>query len=214
MVIYLSKKREVILKVTIFFLLFIFICSLSYFLSYIKYDDKRYIQDSNLIMENERIIKELSNIGVVSYKNGILTKVILRDMYSFYDEVVLNVGSKDNVKMNDAVINEDGLVGIVTKVYKSKSNVKLLSSSYNISVRINDTYGNLNNGIVTMIDKYSDIDIGDKIYTSGLDDVPGDVYVGEVINVSLDKDELGKEIKVRLVDNKYLNYVYVVSSIE
>lgn len=214
MVIYLSKKREVILKVTIFSLLFIFICSLSYFLSYIKYDDKRYIQDSKLILENERLKKELSNIGIVSYKDGVVAKVILRDMYSFYDEIVLNVGSKDNVEVSDAVINDDGLIGIVTNVDKNRCNVKLLSSSYNISVRVDDTYGNLNNGIITMIDKYSDVDIGDKIYTSGLDDVPGDVYVGEVINVSLDKDELGKEIKVKLVDNKYLNYVYIVGSIE
>lgn len=214
MVIYLSKKREVILKVTIFSLLFIFVCSLSYFLSYIRYDDIKYIQDSNLIMENERLKKELNDIGIVSYKDGVIAKVILRDMYSFYDEIVLNVGSKDNVEVNDAVINKDGLVGIVTKVDKCRCNVKLLSSSYNISVRINDTYGNLNNGVVTMIDKYSDIDIGDKIYTSGLDDVPGNIYVGEVTKVSLDKDELGKEIRVKLVDNKYLNYVYIVGSIE
>jgi hypothetical protein len=113
-----------------------------------------------------------------------------------------------------AVLNYNGLVGIVTKVEKNKCNVKLLTTDFNISVRINDTYGNLNDGIITMIDKYSDINIGDNIYTSGLDDVPGDIYVGEVLSVSLDKDELGKEVKAKLVDNNYLNYVYIVGNIE
>ena len=128
--------------------------------------------------------------------------------------MVLNVGTNVGVEVNDAVLNYNGLVGIVTKVEKNKCNVKLLTSNFNISVRINDTYGNLNDSVVTMIDKYSDINIGDDIYTSGLDDVPGDIYVGEVLSVSLDNDELGKEVKVKLVDNNYLNYVYIVGNIE
>ena len=139
MVICLFKKREIILKVTIFSLLFIFVYSLSYFLSYIKYDDKGDILDSNLMKENERLRKELLDVGIVSNKDGILAKVMLRDIYGFYDELVLNVGTNVGVEVNDAVLNYNGLVGIVTKVEKNKCNVKLLTNDFNISVRINAT---------------------------------------------------------------------------
>lgn len=214
MVIYLSEKREVILKIIIFLLLFVFVFCLSYFLSYVKYDNRKYIDSSILMFDNQRLKKELLDIGNISYKDSLIAKVILRDMYNFYGEIVINVGSNDGVIVNDAVVNEDGLIGIVSKVKKNKSSVVLLGSNYNVSVRIDDTYGNLNKGVVTMLDKYSDIEIGDKVYTSGLDEVAGDIYIGEVKEVSLDKEGLGKEAKVEILDNNNLNYVYIVGKIQ
>ncbi len=214
MVIYLSKKREVIYKILIFTLLFLFLYSLSYFISYIKYDNKEFILNSGLVVENGRLVKELEDISNVTYREGILGKVLYRDIYSFYDELVLNVGSNTGIQVNDAVIDKDSLIGIVIKVDKNTSRVKLLSSDYNISVKIKDTYGNLNNGIITMIDKYSDINIGDKVYTSGLDEIPSNIYIGKVSDISLDKDGLGKEVKIDKRDNTNLNYVYIVGKIK
>ena len=111
-------------------------------------------------------------------------------------------------------MNDEGLIGIVYKVDNNKSYIKLLSSNYNISVKINNTYGNLNKGTITMIDKYSSINVGDKVYTSGLDEVIGNIYIGEVISVSKDKDDLGKEIKIKYIDNTNLNYVAILRKIK
>lgn len=213
MVIYLYKKRVVILKIISFILLFIFLYGLAYFSSYIKYKDRYYVELDGLRLENQLLKKELNDLVNINYEEGIIAKVILRDMYSFYDELVINVGSKDNINIYDSVICNGSLVGIVTKVNDNTSNVKLISSNYNISVKIGNTYGNLNKGIITMVDKYSDISIGDLVYTSGLDNILNNIYIGKVKDVSLDEDGLSNKVIIEYEDNNYLNYVYVVGKI-
>lgn len=213
MVIYLYKKRVVILKIISFILLFIFLYGLAYFSSYIKYKDRYYVELDGLRLENQLLKKELNDLVNTNYEEGIIAKVILRDMYSFYDELVINVGSKDNINIYDSVICNGSLVGIVTKVNDNTSNVKLISSNYNISVKIGNTYGNLNKGIVTMIDKYSDISVGDLVYTSGLDNILSDIYIGKVKDISLDEDGLSNKVIIEYEDNCNLNYVYVVGKI-
>ncbi len=209
MVIYLFKKKFLIRKIICFICLFILLSVISNIVSYIKFKDDRCVYNNLLFLENELLKKELDEINKLSMSDGVITKIIIRDMYSFYDEVVIDLG-EDEVKENDVVVNNEGLVGIVYKVDKNRSYVKLLSGNYNISVKVGDTYGNLNKGIITMIDKYSEVKIGDKVYTSGLDEVLGGIYVGEVISVKLGEDKLGKEIKIKYIDNKYLNYVGVL----
>ena len=213
MVIYLYKKRVVILKIISFILLFIFLYGLSYFSSYIKYKDRYYVELDGLRLENQLLKKELNGLVNINYDEGVIAKVILRDMYSFYDELVINVGSKDNINIYDSVICNGSLVGIVTKVNDKTSNVKLISSNYNISVKIGNTYGNLNKGIITMVDKYSDISIGDLVYTSGLDNILSDIYIGKVKDISLDEDGLSNKVIIEYEDNCNLNYVYVVGKI-
>ena len=213
MVIYLYKKRVVILKIISFILLFLFLYGLAYFSSYIKYKDRYYVELDGLRLENHLLKKELNGLVNINYDEGVIAKVILRDMYSFYDELVINVGSKDNINIYDSVICNGSLVGIVTKVNDKTSNVKLISSNYNISVKIGNTYGNLNKGIVTMIDKYSDISVGDLVYTSGLDNILSDIYIGKVKDVSLDEDGLSNKVIIEYEDNCNLNYVYVVGKI-
>lgn len=212
MVIYLRKKQELILKGFICIFLFLFMYVSSYFISFVKYDNKDYIMNTEIMMNNQLLKKELVNIRKVDNIEGKLAKVLIRDLYSFYDELILDVGNKD-VSLNDAVINENGLVGIVYKVSKNRSHVKLLSSNYNISVRVGDTYGNYNKGKITMIDKNSDIKIGDFVYTSGLDNVLGDVYIGKVVDIVIDSDNIGKILKVKYIDNTNLNYVIVKGKI-
>lgn len=213
MVIYLYKKRVVILKIISFILLFIFLYGLAYFSSYVKYKDRYYVELDGLRLENQVLKKELNDLVNTNYEEGIIAKVILRDMYSFYDELVINVGSKDNINIYDSVICNGSLVGIVTKVNDNTSNVKLISSNYNISVKIGNTYGNLNKGVVTMVDKYSDISVGDLVYTSGLDNILGNIYIGKVKEISLDEDRLSNKVIIEYEDNNYLNYVYVVGKI-
>ena len=209
MVIYLNKIRELILRISIYTCVIVFIYCASYFISYIKYDNKEYVLDNALKVENELLKKEIENLRNVSVSDGKIAKVIVRDIYGFYDEIIIDLGS-DVVRVKDLVINEDGLVGVVYKVSKNKSYVKLLTSNYKISVKLGDTYGIYNNGSITMLDKYSDIKVGEKVYTSGLDESLGDIYIGEVLNVYYDQEGLGKNVDVKYVNNDNLNYVVVL----
>ena len=61
-----------------------------------------------------------------------------------------------------------------------------------------------------MLDKYSEIKEGDLVYTSGLSYMPKGIYVGKIKSVGFDKDNLGQEAEVLLVDNDNLNYVAVI----
>ena len=60
-----------------------------------------------------------------------------------------------------------------------------------------------------MVSKNSNIKTGDLVYTSGLDSVLGNIYIGKVIDVVMDSDNVGKILKVDYVDNTNLNYVIV-----
>lgn len=216
MVIYLRKRNKYVIKYLFILLLIIFIYGINYVLSYLKYNDSEILEVNVLKSENNRLRKELRNINdIVSYDGidykYVIGKVIIRDIHNFYNEIVINLGS-DKVMVGNAVVSRDGLVGIITKVEKDRSYVKLLSSDYNVSVVVNGNYGNYNNLKVSMISKYSEIKEGDVVYTSGLVlEIPYGIYVGTVSKVDNDQDNLGKELKIITVNNDNLNYIAVIT---
>lgn len=205
-------RNEMFIKALIVLLLFLFIYATGYVSSYLRFSDKEIVFSETLRLQNEILHQQMEEIENLKNIEGdyILGKVIVRDMYHFYDEVMLNVGSEDGVQEGDAVLNEEGLVGVVCEVLPKKSYVQLLTADYNVSVKIRDFYGNLNQGRVTLLDKYSELQEGDLVYTSGYGDMQGGIYVGKVEKVLLDKDHLGKELLLQLVDNMHLNYVAVM----
>lgn len=182
---------------------------LSYLFNYVRFNDMEYVSnkvDKVMINDLRSKLNELSNSNLVN--NGyVLGKVMVRDIYSFYEEIIINVDNEVNI--GDGVLNSEGLIGIVSKIDNDRVYVRLLSSKYNVSVRINECYGNLSNGKVNMIDKECNINKGDKVVTSGLNNIIKDIYVGEVMEVS--EDELGLIIDIKLINNKYLNYVGVIT---
>lgn len=212
--IYLNR-RKVLVRGILFILFVITIFYFNYVSSYFKYNDSSIIESELLIKENLLLKKEINELSGFEMKNDsyVIGKVLNRDLYSFYEEIVINLGEED-VSVGDAVVNEKGLIGVVYKVGNYRSIVKLLTSNYNVSVVIGNTYGNLNNGTISMLNKYSDIKEGDLVYTSNYGDVEKDIYVGIVKKVSYDKDGLGKEVEVELVDNKNLNYIGVIKRIK
>ncbi len=212
MVIYLQLRKVIIYRILIVIFLISLICTSGYFIGYLKYNDRRIVDIEALRIENRALQSELKEIKNLKGINSeyIIGKIIVRNIHDFYNEIVVNLGSEDNISIGDTVISGDGLVGIVSKVEKNKSYVKLLTSDYNVSVKINDTYGNLNHGRVTLLDKYSELNVGDKVYTSGYSGMIEGIYVGEVVNVFMDSNNLGKEVEVKLVDNKNLNYVSII----
>lgn len=191
------------------FIGFILVYLFSYLFNYLKYNDMDYVSIKILqskVNNLENSLDELSKSNLLD--NGyILGKVLTRDIYNFYEEIIINVDS--DIKIGSGVLNSEGLIGIVSDIKDDKVYVRLLTSKYNVSVKINECYGNLSNGIIDMVDKDCNINKGDKVVTSGLNNIIKDIYVGEVIDVS--EEELGLIINVNLIDNKYLNYVGVLT---
>lgn len=210
MVIYLRRKK-ILFKLVVFIIIFVGVHLISLF----KCDNSSSIYNKIILEENSFLKKELNDLREVAVEsdNYFISKVLYRDVYSFYDEIVINNLNKD-IRKGDAVINENGLIGIVYKSNDNLAYAKLLTSNYNVSVVIGDVYGNLNNGIISMLNKYSDIKVGDLVYTSGYGEVEKGLLVGTVCDVSYDNDGLGKEVKVKLIDNNYLNYVGIVRKLK
>ena len=207
MVICLQNKY----KVCIFYIIVGVFIVLSFMLGnifcYLRFDDKKYVSSYVLKLRNKELedeVRELrkfvnSDLNEFSYVIG---KVKYRDLYKFNEEIVIDVR---DVSKGDAVVNSEGLVGIVVS---DKGNVKLLTSTYNVSVSIGECYGNLSNGSVDMVDKECNVSVGDKVYTSGLGNIVKGIYVGSVSKV--DNDSLGLVLDINLIDNSNLNYVGVI----
>ena len=136
-------------------LLFIFKNPISYAFkninSFFQKDSKNNVQLELLKAENKSLKQELKNIKNFNKDNYdkfnyVDCKIIERNIYDFYDYIIIDKGSENDIKKDSAVISEKGLIGIVEKVYKLNSKVKLITSEdINISIKINDTYGVIDN---------------------------------------------------------------------
>ncbi len=180
-------------------LLFIFKNPISYAFkninSFFQKDSKNNVQLELLKAENKSLKQELKNIKNFNKDNYdkfnyVDCKIIERNIYDFYDYIIIDKGSENDIKKDSAVISEKGLIGIVEKVYKLNSKVKLITSEdINISIKINDTYGVIDNYnrdknyYEATVTKDSNIKINDEIYTSGLGIIPSNIYIGYVTKI-------------------------------
>lgn len=175
--------------------------------------------DDELLKENIEL-KNLLNIKN-EYYNMVTCNVIKRDI-TWYNTLTINKGRSDNIDTNMAVIDSNGLIGKIKEVGNNYSVVELISSDTNnskIAVNINDEHGILDSYdkddnvlIIKNINKNSNINIGDKVYTNGIGGVyPAGIYVGDVLDILNDKDELSKLLKVSTSNNiNSIRYVNVI----
>ena len=150
----------------------------------------------------------------------IYSKIVLRDIYEFYDEFTIGKGSKDGVSLQDLVVNQDGVVGIVKEVDHYSSTVLMLTSpKIELSVRIGDAYGILTSQdkkiVVKNITLDEKIEVGDSVYTSGLTSIPGGFLIGEVKEVRTDSLELEYVLDVAATSNlQQFWYVAVIKGVQ
>lgn len=175
--------------------------------------------DDELLKENIEL-KNLLNIKN-DYYNMITCNVIKRDI-DWYNTLTIDKGKKNNIDINMAVVDANGLIGKIIEVGSDYSIVELMSSNSNnskIAVNIGDIHGILDSYdktnnilIIKNIPKNSIIEIGDKVYTNGIGGVyPAGVYIGEVLDILNDKDDLSKVLKVSISNNfNNIRYVNVI----
>lgn len=176
-----------------------------------KYNSK--IEDlERQILEYE---KSYNNLKIYEPSTYVLAKISLREIYDFYDFMMVSTDTL--VTKGSAVINEDGLVGIVKDVDGKIAKIGLLTGKEKVSVRIAASYGLIDGYskeekmlIVRNINNYEKIAEGDIVETSGLNDIPGGLKIGSVQKIELKGIE--KIIYVKsFVDFDNLNYLYIVS---
>ena len=213
------KKNAYIIILLILYLLFL--CQ-DHLLGFLDNTDNLMssIYDEKLTYyQNEyKEMQKLLNIEVLDYQ-AIYSKVILRDIYAFYDEITIGKGSYDGVSKGDLVVNEKGVIGLVKSVNNHTSIVELLTNSnIELSVKINQSYGILtsvdNEIIVKNVKLDDEIKVGDFVTTSGLTSVPGEILVGKVSEIKT--DTLGLEYILEVDAVAYLqdiSYVAVLGEV-
>ncbi len=213
----IKKYKDYIILLGVF-LLFLFASQVNRFLTAINPNldtSKIVINYDKHLKEELDNIKKINNIEFDDNLDIIVSRVKYRDVYEYSNTLTIFKGTKNNVNVGDAVLTNNGLVGIINKTYDYYSVVSLITNKKsNISVKINDAVGvlKLENGkqVVTSINNYKNISIGDEIYTSGLGNLPDNIYVGKVKKVSLNDTEIEKVIEVD-IENRLdtLDYLFI-----
>src|SRR5699024_7772366 len=161
-------------------------------------------------------MQNILNIPECDYEDT-YGKIILRDIYEFYDEITINVGTNRGIKVQDLVINELGVIGVVKETHKNNSIVELLTNQdLELSVRVASSYGILSSTdeqiIIKNIKLNETINIGDKVVTSGLTSIPKDMEIGTIKEIKKDNLELEYILEVEsLAHLEDINYVAVLT---
>lgn len=213
----IKKYKDYIILLGVF-LLFLFTSQVNRFLIAINpnLDTSKIVINYNKHLKEELDnIKKINDIEFNDNLDIIVSRVKYRDVYEYSNTLTIFKGTKNNVNIGDAVLTNNGLVGVISKTYDYYSVVSLITNKKsNISVKINDAVGvlKLENSklVVTSINNYKNISIGDEIYTSGLGNLPDNIYVGKVKKVSLNDTEIEKVIEVN-IENRLdtLDYLFV-----
>lgn len=162
----------------------------------------------NLQKENLRLKSRLSEIAFLkneneelrtilnmnlSTKDYAVARVIYKNSPEWFSSITIDIGSDNDVKLNDVVFNEEGLIGKIVRVFPNKS-IVLLSTDINFNVPVyfedmaNDKDSKMalirgnNNGRLTIIVKHSLFKVfpEQKLYTTGDGGIfPEGLYVGK-----------------------------------
>lgn len=160
----------------------------------------------SLLQENERL-RGLLQAHARYRGNHILAEVLYLGRDPFSQKVFVNKGGTDQVKAGQAVIDDMGVVGQVTRVYSSMSEVTLLTEKdQTIPVKVE------RNGVRTLLvgagtgrlpelrfmSANADIQSGDVLVTSGLDGTyPAGLAVAVVAAIERDSGMMFARITCR-----------------
>ncbi len=169
-----------------------------------------FIKDNNIEInylnsEINRLKNEYNNL--LDFKNNIninedyYISNVYKNNYSF-DKLIIN---GTNYNINDEVLNNDGLIGFISKINDKYSEIKYIYNS-RVPVKINNEYGKIidsdidNNLIVSEIEN---VNINDKVYSVN------NSYIGKVIKI--DNNNLNKKLTIKTIDLSNINYVLIRS---
>lgn len=169
-----------------------------------------FIKDNNIEInylnsEINRLKNEYNNL--LDFKNNIninedyYISNVYKNNYSF-DKLIIN---GTNYNINDEVLNNDGLIGFISKINDKYSEIKYIYNS-RVPVKINNEYGKIidsdidNNLIVSEVEN---VNINDKVYSIN------NSYIGKVIKI--DNNNLNKKLTIKTIDLSNINYVLIRS---
>lgn len=183
------------------------------------------------LAENAQLRKllKLNRSGVIpsGYKT-VTAGVVARSSSVWFGEVTIDAGSGDGVRVDDPVINGDGLVGTVTAVSGSTARVTLITDhSSRVSAKVVPTgvqgvirpeVGDPDDLVLDFIDSGKRIGVGRAVVTAGWRDgelasrYPPNLPIGEVTKAPIMQQEAAQQVHLRpFADLRNLDIVQVLT---
>lgn len=194
---------------------------------FLRKDEKLIISNdltNTYIKELEKDIKEYKEIS--NLNDCINSTIIYRNPEYWYDEFTINKGRVDNIKVGSMVINNEGVIGIISTVYDNTSTISLIT---NIDKNRKITVGIINKdetiyGLISNYDKNKneiiiseltkDITITDDlsvITTNFTNTFKEGLIIAKVKDIKDDSNGLSKNvIATPVVDYNDIKYVCVI----
>ena len=155
--------------------------------------------------EERNRLRKLLDLKADTFHRFLSCEVIERSSSSFLHSIMVDRGASDSVRVGMAVVNYRGLVGRVSQVFPSASQVLLLNNkaiSVSCTNRRSRVVGMLewdrgNYFRLEYVGKEEDVVIGDTLVTSGLGLLfPKGFPVGTVFQIVDEKGGIAKRVRV------------------
>jgi rod shape-determining protein MreC len=176
---------------------------------------QRAIQNEFAIQENaylRRLLEYRDGPRFPRDFRGLAAEVIARPAGAFTQAVVIAVGSRDGVRVNDPVVTPDGLVGLVTRVTPRTARVQLLTDQQlavpAVDLRtsapgvVRHARGTRETLVLDRVRKEERVRVGDELVTAGWRAsefsslYPKGVPIGEVTSVGQTDTDLYQQVQV------------------
>lgn len=179
-------------------------------------------RELEIIKAENTTLKEYMNLTekYANYKT-MPAYIIGKDISNYSKIIIINVGSKDGIKVNMTVIADAGLVGHVISVTDNTAKVEtIIDSASNVSSTISTTResiickGSMDNSIIKAINIPTDANlvIGDNVETSGMGGIyPKGIHVGTIQEVVSTKNSIDRYAIIKTaVDFSTIQTVLVI----
>lgn len=187
---------------------------------------KQLVYLRELELENSRLREMLNFKKKVSQFEMEIARVVGRDPGNWFETIVLDKGSKDEIAVNMAVVTDRGLVGKIQEVGETWSKALLIIDRRSaVSGMIQRTRDNgvikgfsesVEKGLLKMeyLPPGANIIKGDMVISSGLGGVfPKGLVIGNVIKVNKEENELLKYAVIKpVVDFERLEEVFIIKA--
>jgi rod shape-determining protein MreC len=171
------------------------------------------MQAEGMLRENDRL-RQLLNWQ--QHKNWKLkpANVVLREPSNWWRTVQIDLGTRDGMSNNLPVLTIDGLVGRISSVSLTRSQVVLLGDpNCKVAARVDNQSrdtgvlggsGPLESGIVEMgyLSRTAELKPGQNVWTSGLGGIfPKDILIGKILDARSEDYGMSTVARVKLAAN-------------
>lgn len=177
------------------------------------FDDINNLKQENkdLKEQNQELLKQVSEMGTIKAENDTLREyanlsdkytkyttvpayIIDRDLSNFSSTIVINIGKKDGININMAVVASEGVVGHIISVTETTAKVQPIidpasstSAVMNISrdnVIVKGELGSSDKLKATYISADAKLVLNDEVETSGLGGIyPKGLKIGKLVEI-------------------------------